>query len=271
MKLFAEMFGNHDIGLFTLEHLEQFKARRKETRVSSSTINIDIRTIKAAFALAVDWGRITRNPFVKAKQLKVDQKAKRVLSPEEFEKILAAIREDWLHDIIAFNVLTGLRLGEVMNLKWADYDAAKQEITVQSSSGYRVKGGKMRIVSIGPDGVNLLNSRPRIGEWIFVGNKGKKYTDDYVSRKFKDYVRKVGLPEEIHYHRLRDTYCTWMAEKNVPIHIIKALAGHSSVRVTEGYITANVDAMKDAAGRIGLPTVNKIDEQNVKEEDKKRP
>ena len=261
MKFFNEMFGDRTIDSFTLENLEQFKAKRRTMGVSSTTINIDIRTIKAAFGLALEWERITKNPFAMAKQLKVDQKKKRVLSQEEFENILGAIKEKWLHDIIAFNVLTGLRLGEIMNLRWTDYDPAKQEIIVQSSSGYRVKGGKMRSVSVGPDGVALLNSLARNGEWIFVSDKGKKYTDDYVSRKFKAYVRKLGLPEEIHYHRLRDTYCTWLAEKNVPIHIIKALAGHSSVRVTEGYITANVDAMKEAAGKIGLPSNRKRDEQ----------
>jgi len=269
MMWFTEMFGDSDLGSFTLENLEQFKSKRKESGVSNTTINIDIRTMKAALQVAKEWKRIAENPFENAKQLKVDQKSKKILSADDFTKIIKAIKENWLRDIISFNVLTGLRLGEIMNLKWSDYDSSKQKITIQSSEGYRVKGGKMRPVSIGPDGVEILNSRPRIGEWIFAGDKGKKYTDDYVSRKFKEYVRSVGLPEEIHYHRLRDTYCTWMAEKNVPIHIIKALAGHSSVRITEGYITANVDAMKDAAGKIGLPVKNKKNEGEKGEADAK--
>jgi len=70
------------------------------------------------------------------KQLRVDQRAKRVLTETEFGDILNAIREPWLHDIIAFNVLTGLRLGEIMNLKWADFDAVKNKITIQSDSEY---------------------------------------------------------------------------------------------------------------------------------------
>jgi integrase len=271
MKFFVEMFGDHDLGSFTLEHLEKFKAKRTEAGVSRTTINIDIRTIKAAFAIALDWERLTRNPFVKAKQLKVDEKAKRVLSQEEFERLLNAIEETWLHDIIAFNVLTGLRLGEIMNLKWHDFDPVKQTITVQSSEGYRVKGGKMRVVPIGQDGLDLLNSIRRKGEWIFAGDKGKHYTDDYVSRKFKAYVRKLGLPEEIHYHRLRDTYCTWMADQNVPPHIIKALAGHSSIRVTEKYITPNEEAKKEAAGKIGLHSASKPKEEKGKNSDEKKP
>jgi integrase len=129
----------------------------------------------------------------------------------------------------------------------------------------------MRPVSVGPDGLELLNSRPRIGEWIFVGEKGKKYTDDYVSRKFKKYVRKLGLPEEIHYHSLRATYCTWMGEKHVPLHIIQSLAGHSSARVTQRYITANEDAMKEAAGKIGLHSASKPEKEKGKNSDEKKP
>ena len=74
-----------------------------------------------------------------------------------------------------------------------------------------------------------------------------------MSKKFKEHVRQVGLPEEIHYHRLRDTYCTWLAEQNVPVHIIKDLAGHSSVRVTEKYISTNTDVMKQEIAKIQLP------------------
>jgi integrase len=63
----------------------------------------------------------------------------------------------------------------------------------------------------------------------------------------------VWLLEEIHYHPLRDTYCTWPADKNVPIHVIKAMAGHSSVRVTEGYLSTNTEAMKSEVAKIKLP------------------
>jgi hypothetical protein len=51
--------------------------------------------------------------------------------------------------IIAFNVLTGLMLGEIMNLKWANCDESKKEITVQSKSECRVKGGKMKVIPAG--------------------------------------------------------------------------------------------------------------------------
>ncbi len=106
---------------------------------------------------------------------------------------------------------------------------------------------------LGADAQAILEGKTRVSEWIFVSSGGKRYTDDYVSRKFKRYVRALGLPEEIHYHRLRDTYCTWLAEANVPVHIIKALAGHSSLEITEHYLTANNSAVRREVAKLHLP------------------
>ena len=259
VKLIVGMFPNKDIGAFTAEDLEKFKTKRTQDGVSRTTINIDIRTIKAMFNVAVEWKRVAENPFKKTKQLKIDQMPKRVLSQDEFAAIITAIREPWLRDIISFNVLTGLRLGEIMNPKWTDYNAGRSEIVVRSSTEYRVKGGKMRVIPLGADARAILDGKKRRKEWIFVGDSGKKYTDDYISKRFKIYVRELGLPEEIHYHRLRDTYCTWLAEANVPIHIIKALAGHSTVRVTEGYISTNTEVTRTEVAKIQLPKATRLD------------
>jgi integrase len=255
MRLFCTRFGDTPMESLRLEHLEQFKQSRKQAGVSNTTVNIDIRTIKAAMNVAVDMERIGRNPFAKAKQLKVEEHRKKILSKDEFSRILKAIKEEWFYDIIAFNVLTGLRLGEIMNLKWADYDIPNKSVTVQSSDGYRVKGGKMRDVSLCPDAIALLDALPKLGEWIFLGKDGHRYTSSHVSKKFKKYLRQLGFPEEMHYHRLRDTFCTWMADAGVPPHIIKELAGHSSLHVTEGYLTPNAEAKKSAAKKMRLPRI----------------
>jgi integrase len=253
MRLFCARFGDTPIATLRLEHLEQFKQSRKHSGVSNTTVNIDIRTLKAAMNVAMDMERIGRNPFAKAKQLKVEKHRKKILSKDEFSRILVAIKEEWFYDIIAFNVLTGLRLGEIMNLKWVDYDIPNKSVTIQSSEGYRVKGGKMREVSLCPDAIALLDALPKLGEWIFLGKDGHRYTSSHVSKKFKKYLRQLGFPEEMHYHRLRDTFCTWMAEAGVPPHIIKELAGHSSLHVTEGYLTPNAEAKKSAAKKMRLP------------------
>jgi hypothetical protein len=52
-----------------------------------------------------------------------------------------------------------------------------------------------------------------------------------------------------------------MAEIKGQIHIVKALVGHSSVPVTEGYTTANREARKDAAQKLGRHAANKPEEE----------
>jgi integrase len=49
--------------------------------------------------------------------------------------------------------------------------------------------------------------------------------------------------------------CTWLAEANVPVHIIKALAGHSSLEIMEGYITASSEVMKAHVAKLQIGNV----------------
>jgi integrase len=250
---FDEMFGNRSVTSLTLEDLEKYKSARKAEGVSATTINIDTKTMKAAFAVAADWGRTKSNPFAKVKPIKTNKYQAAYLTAEDFVKLIQSINRPWLLDVIRVGVLTGMRLGEIMNLKWSDYDAAKKEITIVSSDSYRVKGGKMRTIPLVTDASAILDAKKRSSEWIFVNEKGRKCTDDYVSKLLKAYVRKSGLSDEIHFHSLRHTYCTWAAEANMPIHVLKALAGHSTVRVTEQYIGTDKQFLRAEAEKVKLP------------------
>ena len=159
-------------------------------------------------------------------------------------------------DIVKFGVLTGARLGEIMNLKWSNYDAQKKEVTIVSSEHYRVKGGKMRILPLSPDAAFILDKKTRNSEWVFVNERGEKYTSDYVSKLFKAYVRKAGLSEDFHFHSTRHTFCTWAGEANMPSHVLKAYAGHSSIRTTEGYLGTNREVLRAEVAKVKLPTLD---------------
>jgi site-specific recombinase XerD len=56
-----------------------------------------------------------------------------------------------------------------------------------------------------------------------------------MTKAFKRMVRKAGLDERIHFHSLRHTTGSWLSMKGVPMRVIQAIMGHSSVSVTERY------------------------------------
>jgi Phage integrase family. len=62
-------------------------------------------------------------------------------SKEDFQKLLTAIKEGWLKEIIIFATITGLRRGEIENLRWSDLSFDRNTLTVQSSPTFKTKPG----------------------------------------------------------------------------------------------------------------------------------
>ena len=91
---FAEFIGERPISSLGAEDLERFKASRKGL-VRDTTINIDIRTIKAAFSVAADWKRIPYNPFATVKQIRTSEQKAKGLTDSDFERLMAVIKEEW--------------------------------------------------------------------------------------------------------------------------------------------------------------------------------
>jgi integrase len=251
-KALKGFLGNKNLCDFTALDIENFKAKRSET-VAKATVNIDVRTLITAFNRAVDWGKISKNPFSKVKQIKIADQKKRHITDDEFIKIFDAVEDAWMKDVAGFAYLTGLRLGEVMNLRWVDYDETNKRITVHSTVQNRVKGGKMRVVSLPDDAVTILAKRSKGSDWVFTNEKGRHLTNDYGSRLFKNAVRTAGLSEDIHFHSLRHSFGTKAAEARIPIHVIQKIMGHSSSKTTEGYIGDNQEFTAAEMQKITIP------------------
>jgi integrase len=105
-----------------------------------------LRTLKAAFNRAVDWGYISDNPFRKAKLPKSQKTYPIFINVSELDKILEHTKKKELKGlyIVAFN--TGMRLGELTNLKWENIDLEGKMIIVKNDTSFTTKSRKDRII-----------------------------------------------------------------------------------------------------------------------------
>ena len=237
----------------TALNLEDYKKYRAGSEgVCQTSVNIDVRTIKAAFNKMVDWELLLKNPFSKVKQYRINNLKIRSFTREQVAKLLNAIEEPWFKHLIMFAVYTGLRRGELVNMHWEQYNRERSELTIQSTSEYRVKGGKMRIISLHPEAVKILESLPVVNSYVFTREMGLKISDDLATKKLKKYIRRLQLPDDLHFHSLRHTFGTLAGESGVPIHVIKNAMGHSSVTTTEGYLSSNIPVMREQLKKIQL-------------------
>jgi len=251
-KHFEALFGDKSLSEFLPEDLEKYKTSRKG-KVQDVTINNEIRTIKAAFQKAVDWGRLKEHPFSKVKQIRVPEEDARPFTKGEFQKLCGVINDDSFLRIVKFAVLTGMRRGEILNLRWGNVDISKKKITIVSSGEYRVKHGKMRKIPMNEEVAGILEKVKSDSDYVFINKQKKPYKEGTVTKKFKGYIRKAKLPDELHFHSLRETFASWGMSEGISHYAMKQLLGHKSVTTTEGYAIYDDDRLSEDVSKIKLP------------------
>ena len=94
-----------------------------------------------------------------------------------------------------------------------------------------------------------------MGDYVFVKENGTRPPSQFISKKFKSYIRAAGLPEEYHFHSLRATFGTWCANNGMSGYTLQNLMGHSSMKVTEGYLTPDLKSFQQELSKISLSKI----------------
>ncbi|MBB4062295.1 integrase [Salinibacter ruber] len=184
------------------------------------------RHLSVFFNWAIDQGWIEDNPADSVTLERKPDKQPKAFTKEEVDQLIEAA-EGELATIILVASRTGLRLRKLTSLTWQNVDLEDEVISVRGST----KSGKERTVP--------LPERPAKALRELSGEEGAVFDmrGFEASQKFLEVRREVLPQKEDHsFHSLRHSYCTWLAEASVPIHVIKRLAGHQEVQTTMQYI-----------------------------------
>ncbi len=209
------------------------------------------RTLKAALNKAISWDYISVNPFTKIKFPKLSKSLPAFISEDELLIILTNTPYQYLKDIFTVGFYTGLRLGELINMKWNWIDFFQNHITVKCTDGFLTKSKKERIVPMSEKVKSILISRFNLGfhqagEVVFFRIPKRKLHQETISKQFKDIVRKSNVNEKIHFHSLRHSFASLLAQKGVSLYIIKELLGHEDLATTQIYSHLQQQNLKDA-------------------------
>ena len=210
------------------------------------------RTLKAAFSKAVVWNYLLENPFKKIKAPKPIKTFPVFISSIEFQNIIANTPQQYLKDLFITAFYTGMRLGEILNMKWNWLDFQKNIITVQCTDGFTTKSKKERIIPISSTLRNvLLNQFPKVidvdkNNFVFVRPSGIKLNENFISKQFKKSVRAAGLDDKIHFHTLRHSFASMLVQRGVSLYVVKELLGHEDLSTTQIYSHLQSQNLKDA-------------------------
>jgi integrase len=198
------------------------------------------------------------------KLAKVDaQKVPRFYEVETYEQIVegaAKMRDPRALAIVLLGGEAGLRVGEMMALKWPDVSYRSRRVTIRASLYQRTvdqtfedatKGGLEKPIPMSRRLVAAMRKLERIknGDHV-LQSEGKAMTWRAVTWIMKKIERAVGLPETGALHVLRHTYCSHLAQAGVPARTIQEMGRHADLSTTMRYMHLARDAKENAIERL---------------------
>ena len=273
MKDFISANGNIFSDMVTFRHCEKFQQYCIDKGLSPASANTHIKMVKRIFSLAVKRGQLEKNPFESMPLLKVPQGIVRLITEQEFFRILNAAQKSIWKTRILLGKTAGLRRGEILNLTINDIDFAKGKIIVQPKSDSKhtwrwvVKDKERREVPLVeevsrllvklqeqvPEGQPYLLLTPERYRYIMqLKASGKlidrvaKCPDSNFRRNWKVICKQAGI-DDVTFHDLRSTCITEWFEQGMMPHEIQRLAGHSSIETTMKYYVGIRETMIDRA------------------------
>jgi len=142
---------------------------------------------------------------------------------------------------IRLALLTGMRRGEVLNLRWSEVDSQRAQLRLADSK----TGAK--VVQIGAPALLVLQSLPRMKDAIYVFTSGDRKEPLESVRRVWDAVRFEAKIEDVRFHDLRHTFASALAEQGESLPLIGAILGHKEPSTTQRYAHLVNDRLKEAA------------------------
>lgn len=245
--------------------IEAWKSKRLNDGISASTVTRNLTELRTIFSRVEDWYKLpTFMPSVKNPSI-TTEKEKLYLSSDEMIKLremcdrysylyyfgdAEEIPKDWgIHSrskipimlpyIIHTAINTGMRKGEILQLRFSDIDRHNRVITVRGSTE---KTRRYRDIPIS----TKLNDE--LGNWgnVCYGMGFKGDSDDLVfpigdiKSGWETFRKRAGL-EHVLFKTLRHHFASTLVLKNVLITVVMNLMGHTNIKTTQRYLSVRTE------------------------------
>ena len=249
--------GHRKLKNLSPDHVQYFYQAKLDTGLAPGSVRLMHGILHKALEQAVKWGAIPRNVCKAVTPPKPSPQEIRPLDAEQAKQLLEASCGDRLEALYVLAVTAGLRIGELLGLKWEDIDTGAVGRAVlcvrrtrsQARTGPTFttpKNGKGRNINLTARAVEVLKrhrarqleERLKMGSlWhdhglVFCTTAGKPLDfRNVATASFKPLLKKAGLPD-IRFHDLRHTCATLLLSRGHHPKLVQELLGHASVALT---------------------------------------
>ncbi|SEU17022.1 Site-specific recombinase XerD [Pseudomonas sp. NFR09] len=246
--------------------LEQIRTGWMQAGNKASTVNRKMGSISGVFSRAVEWEYINTHPLAKLKQLKVDSKGViRYLAADETKRLRDALdarqdemraeresantwrterhREpmpsllelpftDHLKPMVLVSLNTGMRRGELFDLKWSAVNFDTKTITV---AGATTKTSDTRHIPMNKETIGVLEAwKKQVSKspYVFPGQGGGRFED--VKSAWLKLLERAQI-DGFRWHDMRHDFASRLVMAGVPLNTVRDLLGHADIKMTLRY------------------------------------
>ena len=225
--------------------------RNLERAGKSARTRAQARTVlRRALAHAQRTELVTRNAAALAAAPRLTRGTSDALTADQAEKVLAAARGHRLEALAVLALRLGMRRGELLALDWSDIDLEAGELTVRAGK----TEGSSRTLPLVAGSTEAL--APSGTGPVFTSDNGRRLGGRQALRVWHGWTEAAGLGRR-RFHASRHTAATLMLQRGVPLEVVSAVLGHTSLAITSDiYARVGMDAKRAALTRLhprGIP------------------
>lgn len=251
-----------DINMMEINNplIERYTSKRKESGVCNRTINIELDFISNLIRKTREWEYMA--PDIKIEHLREVKKAPRFFSDLEIELITKSASKH-LMQIIQIGLYTGMRIGEMLNMKWEHIDWHRNMIHVVNTKDFSTKNKKDRSIPthknlkfylewlcnyrICPTTDRLFPRESKHRHYVITNAEGTNF--ERIGLSYRHLMKKLQIPDAT-LHTLRHTFASRCIMSGADLVTVRDLLGHSDIRTTMIYAHINDEHRQRAIKRL---------------------
>ena len=251
----------------TPQQVQTFYSKKLKEGLSPKSINNIHGLLHKALSNAVKWNILPRNVCDAVTPPRLRRKEKTVLTPEQARTLLQAIKNHRMEALLTLALVTGMRCGELLALRWQDIDLVNCNLRVQRTVSY-VKGhGRIesepkteksrRQIKLPLFVVEVLTryktlqdeQRGKTETWankdlVFTNAEGDYVGVTTVREAFNRVLKEAGLPH-VRFHDLRHSAATILLSRGTHPKVVQEILGHSQISMTLDVYSHVLPSMQD--------------------------
>jgi len=234
----------HMVEAYQHKRLNDLNRWGREYRPAS--INREVEVMRRIFNLAIREEMVERNPCFKVSRLPENNVRDRILSPEEYTRLIVALPQH-AADIVTVGYFTGMRFGEIVNLTWDRVNLREGYINLRAEDTKTREPRKVYFVPQVREVLERLRKVKALAHSFVFMYQGKPIKR--IKKTLQTALEKTGITG-FTFHDLRHTFTTNMRKAGVDRTVIMKFTGHKTLSMFLRYSSVDGNDAREAVAKL---------------------